>query len=274
MSYACEGTFLPFSRQSGKTSVASSREFSYDLERLSSEGMQACAFALEALASGAVCREEAASRIVKHLFNAFRLPDATGERSCALVRCFQTCSLEALPPPRRAFATKRLGSIAPRGNLRCLTLLATRGIEPQWNEVGGSTEHQAIPLPSVEVILRAPMIARLLLQTGIRYEHVIEPPPERPGFLLDDTIDTFKIFHVEQALGSPYIPAQASFVHPHRIRSVLGMGGLLPGGELFAVVLFTRVEVSRENAELFRILARSVKYALMPFTPEQIFAKA
>jgi hypothetical protein len=266
-------TIVPSSKHFAQTSSAG-RPLSLDLQRLSPAGMDTAAHALEAAVVNSSSREEAAGRIVSYLFDAFRLPSADAERSCALVRCFHTCSLEALPPARRAFAGKRLGHVPPRANLRCLTLLATRGMEPQWNDVEGSTEHQAIPLPSVEVILRAPMIARLLLQTGIRYEHVIEPPPERPGFLLDDSLDTFKIFHVEQALGSPYIPAQASFVHRYGIRSVLGMGGLLPGGELFAVVLFTRVAVSAENAELFRVLARSVKHCLLPFAPEQVFTGA
>ena len=242
-----------------------------DLERLTPAGMSASAEMLQQLAEGASCREEAAGRIVDHFFDTFRSSAADGGPACALVRCFQTCSLDSLPPARRAFAVRRLGPVPPRGNLRCLTLLGTRGIEPQWNRIDGSSEHQAIPLPSVEVILRAPMIARLLLQMGIRFEHVVAPPAERPGFLIEDTVDNFNIFHVEQALGSPFIPAQATFVHPYNIRSVLGLGGLLPSGELFAIILFTKVTVSRQNAELFRILARSAKLALMPFPPDRIF---
>ena len=43
-----------------------------------------------------------------------------------------------------------------------------------------------------------------------------------------------------EAAGSPYIPAQEDFVQPVGIRSVLGFGGMLPGGDIFVVILFSR----------------------------------
>ncbi len=80
---------------------------------------------------------------------------------------------------------------------------------------------------------------------------------------LDDT--TFNVFYVPQALGSPHIPAQHDFVVPYGVESVLGFGGMLPTGDLFAVVLFSRVPVPADTAELFASLALSVKVAVLPF---------
>ena len=248
------------------------RPTSLDFSKLDAESMHAQSRVLDAIAAGASCREEAANRLAQHFFDIFRDP-ATGGPACALVRCFQTVRLEDLPPARHAFATRRLGSLPVRNDtgIRCLALLATRGTEPGWSRVEDSAGHQAIPLPSVDVILRAPMIARLLLEIGIRFEHVVAPPAPNSGFILDTPPGTSNVFHVESALGSPYIPAQASFVHPFGIRSVLGMGGLLPSGELFATVLFSRVTIPRRVAELFGPLSLSANLALAPFPPERTF---
>ena len=70
------------------------------------------------------------------------------------------------------------------------------------------------------------------------------------------------VFFVPDAEGSPFIPAQEEFVQPCGIRSVLGWGGVLHRGELFAVILFTRVMVPEQSAERFRYVALDVKAAL------------
>ena len=232
--------------------------------------LAACAEGLQAAADGATSREEAAQRMVGYLFESFRMGESR-DPACALVRCFQTHPLAKLPPARRAFAMHQLGAVPFRDDIRCLTMLATRGVEAQWNQVDDSAGHQAIPLPSVEVILKTPMIARLLLQMGIRYEHVVAPP-EGGDLMVGAASEALKVFHVERARGSQYIPAQASFVRRYDIQSVLGLGGLTPSGDLVAIVMFTRVPVARETAEQFRALAEKVRAVLVRFPSEQTFA--
>ena len=51
---------------------------------------------------------------------------------------------------------------------------------------------------------------------------------------------------------------------------ILGMGGLLPSGELFVVMIFSKVKITREVAAMFRTL--SVKLVLLPFAGGRIFA--
>ena len=63
----------------------------------------------------------------------------------------------------------------------------------------------------------------------------------------------------------------AEFVVPFGIKSVLGFGGVLPPGDLFAVIMFSRVPVPRETADLFRNLALSVKLAILPFSRGPVF---
>ena len=71
----------------------------------------------------------------------------------------------------------------------------------------------------------------------------------------------FNVFHVEEAAGSSYIPDQEEFVAPYGIQSILGFGSLLPTGHLYAVIVFSKVGISRETANLFRAIALGVRMA-------------
>ncbi len=68
----------------------------------------------------------------------------------------------------------------------------------------------------------------------------------------------------EKMLGSPYIPAQDSFVVPRSIKSVLGFGGTYPDGSLFSVIMFTKLVVERETAENFKAMGPAAKLATLP----------
>jgi hypothetical protein len=239
------------------------------MENLTHSTMVECGTTLRSLGASAKHRRVVAERIVNYFYENFRSKD--GKPSCVLARCFQTSSYASLPLDYRDAADRLLDFVAPDNNMRCLALLATRGDKSVWNDPATSINHQAIPLPSVEVVRRAPMIARLIEQFGMPIEQFVAPAHEA-GFLLDKTVQNFNVFHVPQALASPFIPAQESFVEPFGVQSVLGMGGLLGDGEFFAVILFTRVTVTREVAELFRELALSVKAALLPFASDRVFS--
>ena len=60
-----------------------------------------------------------------------------------------------------------------------------------------------------------------------------------PDLVLELEQKNYNVFFVEDAIGSPYIPAQDDFVVPYGVRSVLGFGGLMPSGQVFAALLFT-----------------------------------
>lgn len=49
---------------------------------------------------------------------------------------------------------------------------------------------------------------------------------------------------------------------PQKIRSVIGFGGLLPTGDMFAVLMFMRVFVSAQAAQRFGLLARALETAI------------
>jgi hypothetical protein len=212
--------------------------------------------------------EETANGIVRYLYE--ELGDQqTGERACALVRFYKTHAFGELPPELRDFARGILGGNAPPPTTKCLTLLATTGERPEWNTRHTSVGHQAIPLPSPELVARLPMIAQLINQFGIEVQTLLAADPAR---MVDLTQQTFNVFYVPDAVGSPNIPAQAEFVIPSGIQSVLGFGGVLPSNNLFAIILFSKVPISRETAEMFKPLALNVKVAVLPFDDATIFA--
>ena len=191
----------------------------------------------------------------------------TGRSACALVRFYKTHSFGGLPPGDQAFARRLLGSVPPTPLMKCLTLLATSGDDAAWNSPGDSRGHRAIPLPSVQMVENAPMIAALIRQFGLTIEAVINPPK------MADSLagKTYNVFHVSDALGNAAIPAQDEFVIPYGIKSALGFGGVLRTGDLYAVILFAKVPIPDDTASRFRNIALEVKTLLFNFDERAVF---
>ena len=143
------------------------------------------------------------------------------------------------------------------------------GDQDQWKSRTQSNGHRAIPLANAEMVASIPMIARLISQFGIEVGSVLRPDPMLIGDLSQKTFNTF---FVPEAVGSPYIPAQDDFVIPYGIKSVLGFGGVLSSGELFAVIMFSKTSIPNQTAQSFRNLAPNVKEAVEPFVGNRVFA--
>lgn len=238
-----------------------------DLTRFGLSEMLRCSRALHRAAAGAPTMEATARRISRLLYDELRTPN--GDRACVLVRCYKTHPFGALPADLRRFAQSASGEDdAPPQGMRCLTLLASAGSEPQWNARSTSKGHQAIPLPSPQMVEQAPMIATLIRDFGLELADVTNPQPES---VRNTEGKSYGVFHVEQALGSRSIPAQEEFVVRYGVQSVVGFGGTLASGDLYATILFSRVTVSAESAERFRTLALDVKALYFPFTESDVF---
>lgn len=241
-----------------------------NLGELDLAGMLRCSQGLRAAAQGALSMEAAAGAVCRYLYDA--LGDGGDGRACVMVRFYRTHPYGALPPELQRFAKRAFGAVAispPEPGMKCLALLATVGDEPQWNDRRASEGHQAIPLPSPYVVERAPMIAQLVREFGMDLGSVVRPGAD---VVRAPAGKSHGVFHVEDAAGSPYIPAQAGFVDRYGIRSVVGFGGLLPAGELFAVILFSRVHVPVGSADRFRPLALDLKSCLLDYDEAAVFA--
>ncbi len=215
----------------------------YDLTNLSESDATQCGEALAQAGSGASSMEEAANKIVGHLYDNV-VDSETGAKSCALVRLYKTHSYGELDPELRGFAQGILGH-APE------------------------SEHKAIPLPSEGFVSQIPMISRLVSQFGLDVNAVIRPDP---SLLADLEKKEYNAFRVPEAVGSPYIPAQKEFVIPYGVQSVLGFGGMLSTGDLFAVILFAKIHIPRGTSEVAKSLAANVKEAVQPFAEGNVFS--
>lgn len=243
------------------------RHLSYNLATFSLSDMTRCGMELRRIGAGAGSMEEVAERAVRYMFERLLGADG-GDPACALVRLFLTVPFDALQDEQRVFAAKLLGT-EPPGEMKCLTLLASAGVEDSWNSRHSSAGHKALPLSSEESVARSPMIAQLIHQLGVEVSSLVAFDPR---LVIEREQRTFNVFYVPDAEGSPYIPAQADFVVPYGVRSVLGFGGVLSSGDLYAMILFSRVRISREVAEMFRTLSLNVKVAMLPFVGGELFA--
>jgi len=209
--------------------------------------------------------DEVAQRVVETIRGDL-VDRETGQYECPLVRFFKTMPYEALDPELQSFARRLLGDQdSIRREMRCLTLVATTGDQPSWNDRSRSVRHRTIPLASNEMVNGAPMIARLLDQLGVRVDAFLSEAPE---LIEKPAPDSFNVFFVPEAPGSDCIPDQKDFVEAFGIESVLGFGGMLPSKEIFVVILFSRTPITREVASLFRTLALNVKIALLEVSAE------
>ncbi|MBI4511299.1 MAG: hypothetical protein HY698_16820 [Deltaproteobacteria bacterium] len=239
----------------------------FDLTRFRLSDMIALGAALRRTGDDAGSLEEAASRVVTYLYDHVAASE-TGERQCVLVRLYKTHRFGDLDAGLQEFARRTaLGHVLTE-DTRCLVLLSTTGDEPAWRSRHLSSGHRAIPLCSERMVDQFPMISQLIRQLGIPVASMVRPSPD----LLGDTEKGFDVFHVQDARGSPIIPAQEDFVVPYRVRSVIGFGGVLPAGELFSVIMFAKVPIPKATAELFGTIALSVKLALLPWVGK-VFAE-
>ena len=231
-----------------------------DITNFTVGGMLRAGVALRVLMRGVDSLEEAADRVVR-FFHDNCVDPGNGRRTTVLVRFYKTHRYGELPLDVKLLASRALdgNTTTPDPDLRCLTLLATAGDEPAWMSRRSSRAHQVIPLPSADIVRKAPMIARLIEELGFDIESVVRgnAPAVRPG-----DAKTYDVFHVKDAFGSPSIPAQDEFVVPYAVTSVLGFGGLLRSGELFAIILFARAPIPEASASRFRAIALDVRSAL------------
>ena len=213
---------------------------------------------LRNLKAGVSCLEDVAIRACRYFFE--NLVCDEGRPACVLVRFFVTYPYGRLPSELQAIARGAIGNTEAPPDMRCLTLLGTAGEMPQWNSRHTSMGHKAIPFHSEEFVKSSPMISALASQFGLEIQGLINPSPE---FFRERGERSFNVFYVPSARDSPMVPAQEDFVVPFGIQSALGFGGLLPSGDIFAMVLFTKVALSHDIAELFKPVSLSLKLAVL-----------
>lgn len=208
---------------------------------------------------------EVATTIVRELRGAF--PTGSDQSAFVLARLFTAERLEDLPERLQQLAANRSAEPLAPGT-RCLTLLGTDGDLVEWQSPATSRAHQVIPLPSRDSLSRAPTVAALVRELGMDAAALLDEV-DAADF---DRVGTHSdVFYVADAPGVERLIPDQDLVAEHGVRSVVGFGGLLPAGRMFAVVLFSRMAITAEAADMFRTVAMSVKLALLPFCSSPVF---
>ncbi|MEG3987974.1 histidine kinase [Microcoleus sp. S28C3] len=239
----------------------------YDITLFTAQDMAKCSLVLRQLGRNTASMEASSQKIVNYIYQHF-CDSQTGENTCALVRLFKTHPYGELEDSLQQSARRLMNGNSPAADMKCWTLLAAAGTEPQWNSRHTAAENTAIPLVSPKLVAQMPAISEIIRQFGLDIPTFVGI--ERERFLqLEPAV--LNIFHVSEAKDSPFIPEQNSLIVPYQVKSVLGFGGLLPSGSLFAVVMFLKVKIPQSTAEMFKNLALSVKTALSVFDEKNIF---
>lgn len=244
---------------------ASTTNNAYGLTILNTRDIEQISRSITGLALTSRSMESAAERVCTLLHHSLVDPQ-TSDRACPLVRIFKTHPFGELTEDLKGYVRRTAPAEKHTPESPCLTLLGTAGIMPSWNSRHLSGSHRAIALTSIEVVERAPMIANLFRQLGCDLDWVVKPNPE----VLMVTQPALNVFFIPDARGSEFIPSQSDFVTPYGIRSVIGFGGILPKGDLFVCILFSRSTLSREIALLFNELVQPLRSLLLQYE-EQVF---
>ena len=229
-----------------------------ELGRFDVGDLEALADAVRGFSADAASMEQVGQRIVEHLHRELVFD---GAPAVVLARLYRSMYVEDLDDELRRFA-ERTATEPLKPDASCLVLVATAGEEEGWNDRRQSQGHAAIPLEDPAAIERSPMVAALFRDLGFDMEVVLSPRPYQQ--LHHDR--GRGVFYVADAGGNRAIPAQEEFVRPYGVKSVVGVGGFLPSGDLFALIMFLRAEVPRSVAEMFTTVGLSVKATLTPYT--------
>ena len=239
----------------------------YDITLFTPQDMAKCSLVLRQLGRNTASMEASSQKIVNYIYRHF-CDSQTGENTCALVRLFKTHPYGELEDSLQQSARRLMKGNSPAADMKCWTLLAAAGTEPQWNSRNTAVENTAIPLVSTKLVAQMPAISEIIRQFGLDIPTFLGI--ERERFLqLEPAV--LNIFYVSEAKGSPFIPEQNSLIIPYQVKSVLGFGGLMPSGSLFAVVMFLKVKIPQSTAEMFKDLALSVKTALSMPDEQSVF---
>ncbi|MEK0190044.1 histidine kinase [Microcoleus anatoxicus] len=225
-----------------------------------------CSLVLRQLGRNSASMQETSQKIADYIYQYF-YDSESSQNSCVLVRLFKTHPYGELDDSLQASARSLMQNKIPPYEMKCWTLLASAGKEPQCN-YADEAPNIVIPLVNEELVAQMLPISERILELGLDIPTVLGIADEK---MLEMELKLLNIFYICSAQNSPFIAEQNSLVIPYEVKSVLGIGGLLPSGSLFMVELFFNIKISFKIAEVLNILAVAVKTALLPFDGEVVF---
>ncbi len=199
--------------------------------------------------------QEAAQLLVDACFEEFK-------ESLVLVRIFATFPYAKLPDFNRRFARNLAAEMGHEDELTdttpVLSLLGTRGVEPEWNDWTKSEGHLGIPMLSRESVQGIPMMAQMLKDLGLGLDWLSVPEGNE---IAESRGHTGGVFLVPDAKTSTdaqnrkIIPGQ-DFVEKYGVKTVFGNGArsAVQSNEFIVSIFFTRQSLDKNTAHRFNSL--------------------
>lgn len=202
---------------------------------------------------------EAAQRFVASTVTAF--PSIVLSRVFVLVPFSRLPAADAEVAGRFASKVGGLQLLSP--STPVLSLLGTRGKNPQWNDRALSNGHLATPLLSRALVEGIPMIAKLLAEVGVDLTWLEDAGGLDSRRMLGSGNQCFyvrKASEAKDSLGRLIIPSQ-TFVAEYAIETVFGAAGGYVDGTMLAAISFSTEVVSKSAIDRFPSLIASFKMA-------------
>ena len=204
------------------------------------------------------------------------------EESLVLGRVFIAIRYSKLPRVNQRFVSNLAQNNEVFSKLsehtQVLSLVGTKGLEPEWNERQKSVGHVGIPLVSKEFIDSIPMLSRLFSDLGFDFHH----HNEIRGMQVSVDGEISGVFYLQNAeeaidtLERKIIPAQ-DFVRTHSVKTVFGVGGRYMIGDrnIVAAILFLNEQLDRSIAQRFQVLINYFKMSTLKLVSRgQIFSSS
>jgi two-component system, NtrC family, sensor kinase len=198
--------------------------------------------------------ESAAQHVVTKLHAS--LVHNSGSPLFALVRIFRICRTNELPI--------NISPDSEEASSYWVTLMATAGDEAWWNNRMQSKGHQAIP---ERLARQSPMLRAVFQQIGLKWG---EKAADAMHTERTDQVMT-RYFYIPQALDSPFIADQSTFVKPYNIRSVVGFGGSFVSGSGYVLVGFAKEFFDQPLVDRFVLISPFVGTLLGSFETNQLW---
>lgn len=195
-----------------------------------------------------------AQLVTQFLYESF-ISRQSGIPTCPLVRVFRTSLTASLSPDDRRHLVEAYGASETESVSSVVQLIGSYGLQPQWCQSRNSIRYRCMPWGGV-YRNQFPMIHEIISRAGYELDGAVSSSTMNDSTMCEDML------YVPDAVGSPYILAQAEFVEPFEIRSVIGLGGRLADGEVFCVVIFSRSAIPAHVLPYMRMLSLNVQLAL------------
>jgi hypothetical protein len=198
--------------------------------------------------------EEGAQALTRALYDHF-------EESIVLARVFATIQFGDLPTENVTFVRRMAGAAGALAELKdktpILSLIGSFGLEESWRDRRNSKGHLGIPIVSSPFIQEIPMMSRLLKELGVPVGWVDSHDTEMIVSAIGNTTGLFFVENAETGKDTDgrHIIAEQGFVSDYGVKSVFGVGGGYPTGEITFIVVFCKSQFPRAVAERFLSLA-------------------